>query len=70
MRISVFFWSLVTTLGSVATLIGLWLVARGPFLGGPPVPQTLLLAGLVGFILGLVITSYGGLKLTYRLRGI
>ena len=56
------FFLTVTAIGLAITAATGFLVVRGPFFGGPTLEPLPLLAALGGFIVGIVVLSWGGAK--------
>jgi hypothetical protein len=54
--------ALVAAIGTAITAGAAYLVVRGPFFGGPTLDPMLLLGALGGFIVGIVLLSWGGAK--------
>lgn len=46
--------------GLAVTALGGWLLVRGPFLGGPALEPTAMVAALTAFLVGVVV-FFGGL---------
>ncbi|WP_137284269.1 hypothetical protein [Halorussus salinisoli] len=50
---------LTASFGLAVTLFGGWMLVRGPFLGGPSLDSTSMLAALTAFLVGIVIFFRG-----------
>ncbi|USZ69564.1 hypothetical protein NGM10_07480 [Halorussus salilacus] len=50
---------LVALFGLGVTLLGGWMLVRGPFLGGPALEPTAMLAALTAFLVGIVVFFRG-----------
>ena len=54
---------LTACFGLAVTLFGGWMLVRGPFLGGPTLEATPMLAALTAFMVGIVLFCRGLVRL-------
>jgi hypothetical protein len=57
-----YFYGLVTLAGLVVTLGTAFFLVRGPFLGGALLEPIPLLAALCGFVVGIVVLTWGATR--------
>lgn len=53
---------LTALFGIAVALFGAWMLVRGPFLGGPALDGTPMLAALTAFMVGIVIFFRGAVR--------
>ncbi|MFB6129501.1 MAG: hypothetical protein ABEJ28_01615 [Salinigranum sp.] len=56
------FFLTVTSIGLVVTVFTAYLVMRGPFFGGSTLKPVPLLGALFGFMIGIILLSWGSAK--------
>ena len=63
MRFLTIVFGVATTVGTLIAVGTGYLIVRGPFLGGPTLAPERLMLALGGFVVGIIVLTWGGSKL-------